>query len=142
MLRKFFCCIISAEMTPPIRRGAAPRPAEEAAVVTKAVLRAAERLELPNRVLAVVLGLSEATVSRMGAGSYQLDPAGKPFELAVLFLRLFRSLDAIAGGDVGVARAWLRNANAALGAAPVTLIGSVAGLVNVVAYLDHRRALV
>ena len=119
----------------------APRPADEAAVVTKGVMRAAGRLELPNRALAAVLGVSEATVSRMGAGAYQLDPAGKPFELAVLFLRLFRSLDAIVGGDVAVARAWLRNPNTALGAAPMRLIESVAGLVHVVAYLDARRAL-
>ena len=122
----------------------APRPAApaaRAAVVTKGVMRAADRLALPNRSLAAVLGLSEATVSRMGAGSYQLDPGGKPYELAVLFLRLFRSLDAIVGGDAAVARAWLRNANTALGAAPITSIESVAGLVNVVAYLDHRRAL-
>jgi len=118
----------------------APRPADEAAVVTKGVMRAAGRLELPNRALAAVLGVSEATVSRMGAGAYQLDPAGKPFELAVLFLRLFRSLDAIVGGDVAVARAWLRNINTALGAAPITLIESVAGLVHVVAYLDDRRS--
>lgn len=116
-------------------------PAAKAAVVTKGVMRAADRLALPNRVLATVLGLSEATVSRMGAGSYQLDPGGKPYELAVLFLRLFRSLDAIVGGDAAVARAWLRNSNTALGAAPIALIESVAGLVNVVAYLDHRRAL-
>lgn len=119
----------------------APRPADEAAVVTKGVMRAAGRLELTNRALAAVLGVSEATVSRMGAGAYQLDPAGKPFELAVLFLRLYRSLDAIVGGDVAVARAWLRNMNTALGAAPMTLIESVAGLVHVVAYLDARRAL-
>ena len=127
-------------MTP---QKASPRPAAgpEAVVVTKGVMRAAQRLEVPNRVLAVMLGVSEATVSRMGAGSYQLDPGGKPFELAVLFLRLFRSLDAIVGGDVAVARAWLRNSNTALGAAPMTLMESVAGLVNVVAYLDHRRAL-
>src|SRR5574341_430386 len=118
-----------------------PAPAARAAVVTKGVMRAADRLALPNRVLAAVLGLSEATVSRMGAGSYRLDPGGKPYELAVLFLRLFRSLDAIVGGDTAVARAWLRNANTALGAAPIGLIESVAGLVNVVAYLDHRRAL-
>lgn len=118
-----------------------PAPVAEAAVVTKGVMRAAERLELPNRVLAAVLGLSEATVSRMGTGVYQLDPHGKPFELAVLFLRLFRSLDAIVGGDATVARAWLRNTNTALGATPIALIESVAGLVNVVAYLDHRRAL-
>jgi len=118
-----------------------PRPADQAAVVTKGVMRAAERLELPNRVLAAVLGVSEATVSRMGSGAYQLDPEAKPFELAVLFLRLFRSLDAIVGGDVAVARAWLRNTNTAFGAAPMTLIESVAGLVQVVAYLDDRRAL-
>jgi hypothetical protein len=118
-----------------------PAPAARAAVVTKSVMRAADRLALPNRVLAAVLGLSEATVSRMGAGSYQLDPGGKPYELAVLFLRLFRSLDAIVGGDSAVAQAWLRNANTALGATPIALIESVAGLVNVVAYLDHRRAL-
>jgi hypothetical protein len=109
--------------------------------VTKSVMRAAARLALPNRGLAAVLGLSEATVSRMGAGAYQLDPDTKPYELAVLFLRLFRSLDAIVGGDTAVARAWLRSSNTALGAAPIALIESVAGLVNVVAYLDHRRAL-
>ena len=49
------------------------RTASEAAVVTKGVIRAAGRLELPNRVLATVLGVSEATVSRMSAGAYQLD---------------------------------------------------------------------
>ena len=118
-----------------------PAAGAEPAVVTKAVKRAAERLELSNRILAGVLGLSEATVSRMGAGAYQLDAGSKPFELAVLFLRLFRSLDGIAGGDTTVARAWLRNENTALGAPPITMIESVAGLVNVVAYLDARRAL-
>jgi hypothetical protein len=122
-----------------------PRAAETAsqapAVVSKSVKRAAERLEISNRLLAAVLGLSEATVSRMSNGTYQLEAGTKPFELAVLFLRLFRSLDGIAGGDTTVARAWLRNDNTALGAKPVTLIESVTGLVNVVAYLDARRAL-
>jgi hypothetical protein len=128
-------------MTTRTRQASAPAP-EQAAVVTKGVMRAAERLALSNRVIAGVLGVSEATVSRMGAGAYALDPASKPFELAVLFLRLFRSLDAIVGGDIAVARAWLRNENTALAAAPITLIESVAGLVNLVAYLDTRRALV
>ena len=121
---------------------ALPRPADEAAVVTKAVLRAAERLALPNRALAGILGLSEATISRMGSGTYQLSPGDKPFEIAMLFLRLFRALDAIVGGDQAAARAWLRSENTALGAAPVSLIPSLAGLVNVVGYLDARRALV
>jgi hypothetical protein len=124
-------------MTPQIAQRARP---EAGAVVTKSVMRAADRLALPNRVLAGVLGVSEATVSRMDAGTYQLDPSSKPYELAVLFLRLFRSLDAIVGGDFMVAREWLRNDNTALAAAPITLIESVSGLVNVVAYLDANRA--
>jgi len=119
-----------------VARASATAPA----VVTKAVVRAAERLDVSNRLLAAVLGVSEATVSRMGAGSYELAAASKPLELAVLFIRLFRSLDAITGGDSAVARAWLRNDNTVLGAAPISLVTSVSGLVNVVGYLDARRA--
>ncbi len=117
-------------------------PVDDGVVVTKAVLRAAEGLGVSNRLLAAVIGCSEATVSRMGSGSYQLSPGDKPFELAILFLRLFRSLDAIVGGDAAAARAWLRSENLALNAPPVRLIASVAGLVTVVGYLDARRALV
>lgn len=111
-------------------------------VVTRATLRAAARLGLPNKVVARVIGLSEATISRMGTGGYLLRPTDKSFELALLFVRLFRSLDAIAGGDEQVARAWLRNENTALGGVPASLIETVPGLVSVVGYLDARRALV
>lgn len=117
-------------------------PASEEAVVTRAALRAAARLGLSNKLLGRVLGLSEATVSRMGSGAYLLKPGDKPFDLAILFVRLFRSLDAIAGGDEQTARAWLRNENVVLGGVPLALIESVSGLVSVVGYLDARRALV
>jgi hypothetical protein len=122
--------------------GARPATVSEAAVVTKAVLGAAARLGVSNKVLAGIIGLSEATVSRMGSGTYTLAPDDKPFELSVLFVRLFRALDAIVHGDEAVARAWLRNENAALGGTPLTLIQSIPGLVHAVAYLDARRALV
>ena len=115
-------------------------PAEEA-VATKAVLRAASRLGLSNKQLARILGLSEATVSRMGSGAYTLSRGDKSFELAVLFIRLFRALDAVTGGDEAVASAWLRNENVALGAAPLTLLQSISGLVHVLGYLDAHRAL-
>ena len=84
-------------------------PATDAAVATKAVLRAAERLDLSNKTLARVIGVSEATVSRMSAGSYQLARGEKPFELGLLFVRLFRSLDAIVGGDQAASTAWMRS---------------------------------
>lgn len=117
-----------------------PRP--DGALVTKAVLRAAARLDLSNKELARILGLSESTVSRMGAGAYTLPPDQKAFELALLLVRLYRSLDSIAGGDQAVAKAWLRAENSALGGAPLGRITSIAGLIETIAYLDARRALV
>jgi DNA-binding XRE family transcriptional regulator len=121
----------------------AERPgAKEAAVITKAAVNAADRLGLSARTLAAVIGVSEATVSRMKRQDLSLDRGSKSFELAILLVRLFRSLDAIVGGDEAVAKQWLRNANLALGAAPVEKIISISGLTDVLAYLDARRALV
>jgi hypothetical protein len=111
-------------------------------VATKAALRAAAALGLSNRALAGILGVSEASVSRMGSGTYRLAPGEKPFELAMLFLRLFRSLDALVGGDEAAARAWLQAEHTVLGDAPAALIQSIPGLVTVLGYLDARRALV
>ncbi|MEZ5785690.1 MAG: MbcA/ParS/Xre antitoxin family protein [Xanthobacteraceae bacterium] len=115
---------------------------DKAAVVTKATLRAATRLGLTNKALATVIGVSEATVSRMRSGDYTLQPRQKPFELAVLFMRLYRSLDAIVGGDDAVAGSWLKNRSTALDGEPLQLIQTVPGLMNVIQYLDARRAVV
>jgi transcriptional regulator with XRE-family HTH domain len=117
-----------------------PDPRADGALVTKAVLRAAGRLELSNKELARILGLSESTLSRMAAGSYVLAPEQKPYELALLLVRLYRSLDSIVGGDAAAARAWLRAENRALGAVPLSHIMSIAGLAETIAYLDARRA--
>lgn len=116
--------------------------AEAGAVVTRAVLRAADRLGVSARVLAAIIGVSEATVSRMRREAFGLSPGTKPFELAVLFVRLFRSLDAIVGGDETVAAHWLANPNTALDGRPIEKVQTVSGLVDVIAYLDARRALV
>jgi hypothetical protein len=119
-----------------------PNLAEAGAVLAKAVVRAASQLNVTAKVLASVLGLSEPSISRMKRGEYALEPATKPFEFAVLFVRMFRSLDAIVGGDVAVARAWLDNDNTALNGRPVDKIQSISGLMDVIAYLDARRALI
>src|ERR1700704_291515 len=124
---------------------AAPRldsTSADSAVVTKATLRAADRLRVTNKVLAKVIGVSESTVSRMRKGDHPLEKGQKPFELAVMFVRLYRSLDAVVGGDDAVASQWLANDNTALSGAPLTLIQSVSGLTNVIQYLDARRAVV
>lgn len=110
------------------------------AVVTKAALRAASQLGMTNKAFANVVGLSEATVSRMRSDAYELQPDQKAYELALLFVRLYRSLDAIVGGDDAVAAAWLTNRNTALRGEPLKLIQTVPGLMNVIQYLDSRRA--
>ena len=119
----------------------AQRP-DPAQVLTKAVVRAASRLEVTAKALSAILGLSEASVSRMKQGDFKLEAGTKPFELGVLFVRLFRSLDAIVGGDEAVARSWLRSANLVLDGRPLDKISTIAGLTDVIAYLDARRALV
>ena len=116
--------------------------AADGAVVTKAAVRAAERLGVSNRTLSRILGLSEASISRMGSGAYTLAPRDKSFELALLFVRSFRALDAIVAGDDTAASRWIESDNAALGGPPVHLMQSIAGLVSVVDYLDSRRAVV
>lgn len=114
----------------------------EAQVVTKATVAAADRLGLSARTLAGIVGVSEASVSRMKRRDHLLEKGTKPFELALLLIRLFRSLDAITGGDEQVARAWLKNHNTALAGIPVNKILTIPGLIDVLAYLDARRALV
>ncbi|CBS87949.1 antitoxin Xre/MbcA/ParS toxin-binding domain-containing protein [Azospirillum lipoferum] len=120
----------------------ATRAPAAASVVTKAVLRAAEQLRVSNSVLGKVIGVSEPTLSRMRTKDLPLSERSKEFELALLFIRLYRSLDSIVGGEAEVAAAWLRNDNRALGGKPLEQIQTIPGLMNVIAYLDSRRAVV
>jgi hypothetical protein len=122
-------------MTTPLRPSSALEPGP---ILVKAVLAAAARLGLRNRQLATVLGSSEASISRLQNGR-GLDPESKEGELALLFLRVYRSLDALVGGDDDKARAWLHAENDHLGGVPAERIRTVEGLLDVVQYLDSMR---
>src|SRR5690554_1750092 len=111
---------------------------EPAVVLTKAVRNAAARLGMTQRELAAVLGTSEASVSRLAVGR-RVDPESKEGELALLFLRMYRSLDALVGGDDAAARAWYDSRNEHVGGVPAELVTRVEGLVEVVQYLDAMR---
>lgn len=119
----------------PFPRVAKPEPAP---VLAKAAINAAFRLGLRNKQLAEIIGTSEASVSRLRSGR-GLDPKTKEGELALLFLRLYRSLDALVGGDDAKARSWMHAANDHVGGIPAERIRSVEGLVDVVQYLDAMR---
>jgi transcriptional regulator with XRE-family HTH domain len=136
---------------------AAAEKADEAAVVAKALPRAARNLKISNRELAEILGYSESTISRMARGQSTPDPRDKQYELCALFLRVYRSLDAFAGGDPATAARWLRAPNIGLagltpddhrrpraelkdlGRVPIDAMKDIQGLIDVATYLDARR---
>ncbi|HVS76524.1 MAG TPA: MbcA/ParS/Xre antitoxin family protein [Steroidobacteraceae bacterium] len=114
-------------------------PQSAAMVLSKATVRAAEQLEVRQAQLGKVLGLSPATVSRLAAGTWQLQQDTKAWELAAAFVRLYRSLAAITGGKAQAMRDWLHSGNDALGAEPAHRILTAEGLFHVVQYLDAAR---
>src|SRR5438876_19270 len=91
-------------------------------VLTRATTRAAELLGLSQKELAGVIGVSPATVSRLPRRP--INPRSKEGELALLFVRLYRSLDALLGGSADACRRWLHADNAHLGGVPAEMIGS------------------
>jgi hypothetical protein len=72
---------------------------EESAVLSKAFLRASGRLGLTQKDQAYILGLSAASLPRLARGEREVDVDGKEGELALFLVRLYRSLDALTGGD-------------------------------------------
>ncbi len=122
----------------PSNLAAKPDPSS---VLSKAVARAAERLGISRALLAKILGVSPPTVTRLYAGGYTLDQRRKEWEFALLFVRVFRSLDSIVG-DESTARQWLNSENRGLNGRPVDLLRQTEGLVRVVHYLDASRGLV
>ena len=114
---------------------------QAAAVLSKAVARAAERLDVSKSLLAKVLGVSPPTITRLYSGNYLLDQNRKEWDFALLFVRVFRSLDSIVG-DESTARKWLNSENLGLNAKPIELIRNTEGLVRVVQYLDASRGIV
>ena len=112
-------------------------PESDAGLVGDALFRASEYLEISTKDLSRIVGLSQCSLSRLRNRDFELD--GKSLELAMLFIRMYRSLDAIVGGDDAVAAAWLKNMNTALGAAPLDMVQTISGLNAVICYLDSRR---
>lgn len=123
-----------------LRRATAENPAQADQVLAKATVRASQLLGLSGADLARTLGLSEPSVSRLVRGDKALNPQSKEGELALLLVRVYRSLDALVGTDDGKRRAWMSSPNEALGGVPLKLVQKAEGLVATLNYLDGMRA--
>ena len=124
-----------------IPQRAANRPEEDARapkVLTRALHRAAENLGFAQGDLAKTIGVSDASVSRLFSEQRTIDPKSKEGELALHFLRLYRSLDAMVGSDEA-ARKWFHAPNRHLQGTPAELVKTVQGLFDVIQYLDAMR---
>ena len=131
-------------------------PVDTNRVVAKAMLRAADLLSLRPAELAQVVDLSESTLSRLRSSlalegsslalegsslsGFTKDSARSPSERSLLFIRIFRSLDALMGGAEAQARLWLTAHNHHLGGVPIEQMKHIEGLVEVAQYLDAMRA--
>jgi hypothetical protein len=112
----------------------------DAAVLSKAVARAAEYWKLTNESLGDIIGVSASTASRLRAGTWQLERGTKQFELGQFLVRLFRSVDSLMGSDDEASVSWLDTANLDLDGRPIDLIKTVKGLTEVANYVDDFRA--
>lgn len=122
-----------------MQNSAVPASERARSVLTEAVLRAADLLQLSAADLARVLGVSQPTISRIRSGNRLISSEGSEFQLGALFIRLYRGLDALVGGNDSKAAAWLAAGNHHLNGAPRQRIQSIEGLVEVVNYLDAMR---
>lgn len=123
-------------MSPALRKPVA----DPAAVLTEATLKAATLLGLTNAQLARTIGVSDPTVSRYKKAMASISPTSKPGELALLLIRVFRSLSPLVGSDGELRRTWMHSENTALGGVPAELILKPDGLVRTLSYLDGMRA--
>lgn len=109
-------------------------------VLTKALLRSAELLKVGRKELSEIIGISEATISRMHNGESLLSLGTKEGETAAQFVRIYRSLDSLFGGKPELCSKWLQAPNSHLGGTPLRLTKNIQGLIDVARYLDAMRA--
>jgi len=115
---------------------AATKPAviSEAKVLAKAFTNAGKALGISQAELGQIIGKDRSNF-RNG-----IDAATKSGELALLFIRCYRSLFTLVGGEPKDMQHWMQTENLHTGGVPSEQIKAVAGLTRVVEYLDAIRA--
>lgn len=104
--------------------------------LTNATVKAADLLGIKNVELAKVLGISDSQVSRISNGEKIISYGSKASELALILVRIYRSLDALVGNNDKNRLMWMESFNRAINDVPNKAIQNVEGLIKVVNYLD------
>ena len=110
----------------------APSPTAEH-VLSKAFLKAGKALGMTQAQLGHVVGRDRTSLTR------GLDTNTKSGELALMFIRCYRSLYALVGDDSEALRHWMRVYNRHTRGIPTEQVQTVTGLSSVLDYLDALR---
>lgn len=104
------------------------------ALLGKALVSAGKAMGLTQAEVSDIVGRNRTAVLRDG-----IDPASKAGELALLLIRLYRSVYALTGGDQQAMKHWLATENRYFDEVPRDMIHSAEGLVRALHYLDAMR---
>lgn len=107
---------------------------DQAGVLAEALINAGKHLGLSQADLGEIIGKDRTAISRG-----RIDPGSKAGELALLFIRCYRALYVLVGGNPQQMRHWMQTENLHTGGIPAEQIKTVQGLITVLEYLDAMR---
>lgn len=111
----------------------------DAELVTEAYIQAGRELGLNLKQMASVIGVSEPAMKNYSRGAATIS-SPKSQELSLGFIRAYRALFAILGGDQEQMQHWMKTPNRHFsGQVPTALAGSYQGLAALNVYLDAMR---
>ncbi len=108
-------------------------------VLTKAICNVAKFYSFTGKDLSDIIGISEAGASRINQGKKLIYPDTKEGEMALLLVRIYRSLNAMVGNNHDKAKAWLNSKNKYFQNKPLEEMKTISGLISVLNYLDAMR---
>jgi len=106
----------------------------KANVLAEALANAGKYLGLTQADLGEIIGKDRSAISRG-----QISPESKAGELALLFIRCYRSLYVLVGGNPEQMQHWMHTENLHTGGVPAEQVKTIQGLTAVLEYLDAIR---
>lgn len=113
---------------------AAIQDIDKASVLAEALINAGKNLGMNQAYLGDVIGKNRTVISRG-----RIEPDSKAGELALLFIRCYRALFVLVGGNYQQMQHWMHTENIHTGGIPAEQARTVQGLVAVLEYLDAMR---
>ena len=111
----------------------------DAELVTEAFVEAGRELGLTLTQMAAIIGVSSSTMKNYSRGAATI-ASTKDQELSLGFIRVYRALFAILGGNQEQMRYWMKTPNRHFNnQVPTDLAGNYQGLAELNVYLDAMR---